>query len=170
MTILRRHHNSNFTIIPNAVLDDERLSIEDKGVLCYMLSRPPDWQVRLPQIAKHLNIGRDKCARIFRKLSDADYVKRVQKRNAGRWAATDYIVRDEPRQVDFLSNDATDVGAVRSVYTDARHELWGEGIPILESLGVRQARPLIGRWLRDTHDDCPTRPGRDPAGAGETGR
>lgn len=41
-------------------------------------------------------------------------------------------------------------------YTDARHELWGEGKPILLSLGVpeRQCGQLIGRWLKTTGDDA----------------
>jgi hypothetical protein len=42
-------------------------------------------------------------------------------------------------------------------YTDARHELWGEGKPILLSLGVpeRQCGQLIGKWLKATGDDAP---------------
>ncbi|KWV45896.1 hypothetical protein AS156_23065 [Bradyrhizobium macuxiense] len=42
------------------------------------------------------------------------------------------------------------------VYTDSRHELWGEGVPILISLGIadRQARSMIGSWLKSTKDDA----------------
>lgn len=42
------------------------------------------------------------------------------------------------------------------VYTDSRHELWGEGVPILISLGVvdKQARSMIGSWLKTTRDDA----------------
>lgn len=45
-------------------------------------------------------------------------------------------------------------GAAAPVYTDSKHELWGEGIPILESLGVKGARSIVGRWMRDTKDDA----------------
>ncbi len=38
--IIRRRCNRNFTVLPNAVLDDERLSAEAMGVLCYLRSRP----------------------------------------------------------------------------------------------------------------------------------
>ena len=50
---------------------------------------------------------------------------------------------------------ASDVGASQPTYADDRHELWGEGVLMLESLGVdqRQARSMIGRWLKDTRDD-----------------
>ena len=51
------------------------------------------------------------------------------------------------------------------VYTDARHELWGEGVKILVSLGVpeRQTRSMIGSWLKQTRDDAPTGARRDSA-------
>lgn len=50
---------------------------------------------------------------------------------------------------------ASDAGA-SPIYTDSKHELWGEGVPILVSLGVkdRDARSNIGRWLRDAKDDA----------------
>lgn len=42
------------------------------------------------------------------------------------------------------------------VYTDSRHELWGEGVPILISMGVSntQSRQMIGTWLKTMHDDA----------------
>lgn len=41
----------------------------------------------------------------------------------------------------------------RPVYTDSLHELWGEGIPILCQLGMKNsaARSNVGRWLK-VHD------------------
>lgn len=42
------------------------------------------------------------------------------------------------------------------VYTDSKHELWGEGVPILVSLGLpeRSARSNIGRWLKEAKEDA----------------
>lgn len=42
------------------------------------------------------------------------------------------------------------------VFTDAKHELWSEGPPILAGLGIREgrARQMIGRWMRDARDDA----------------
>lgn len=44
------------------------------------------------------------------------------------------------------------------VYTDSRHELWGEGTAILAQLGVpsKDSRPNIGRWLKAAKDDAQT--------------
>jgi hypothetical protein len=51
---------------------------------------------------------------------------------------------------------AVTVETPRSIYTDSRHELWGEAVPILGSLGIKekQARQMIGKWLRDCRDDA----------------
>jgi len=39
---------------------------------------------------------------------------------------------------------------------DPKQRLWGEGVPALLAMGVseKQARPIIGRWLRDCGDDA----------------
>lgn len=45
--------------------------------------------------------------------------------------------------------------AQKPIYRNAKHELWGEGVPILVQLGLseRRARENIGRWLRDAKDE-----------------
>jgi hypothetical protein len=42
------------------------------------------------------------------------------------------------------------------VYTDSKHELWGEGVPILIGLGLpeKRARQMIGMWLGQQRDDA----------------
>jgi uncharacterized protein YdaU (DUF1376 family) len=44
------------------------------------------------------------------------------------------------------------------VYSDARHELWGEGKRMLAELGIPNSRagPLIGQWVKEAGDDCPS--------------
>jgi predicted transcriptional regulator len=98
MTIVRREHRAHFTILPNAIFVDERLSIEAKGVLAYLLSRPNKWAVRLEQVGRILNVGRRKLQRVFRELISAGYVTREQRRIAGaqRFGQVDYVVRDVP--------------------------------------------------------------------------
>jgi uncharacterized protein YdaU (DUF1376 family) len=62
-----------------------------------------------------------------------------------------------PREDSEAYASAADAApAKHPVYTDSRHELWGEGIPILEQLGIseKSARSNIGRWLKDTADDA----------------
>jgi hypothetical protein len=97
MTVVRRHHESNFTIIPNRMMEDKRLSIEAKGLLCYLLSRPHDWTFKLSLIGPLLGIGRDKTERLFSELNQTGYVDRIQERTDGRWGPVEYVVFDEPQ-------------------------------------------------------------------------
>jgi hypothetical protein len=102
MTIIRRHHNSHFTVIPNAIFEDSRLSIEAKGALGYLLSRPHDWVVRLAHLGRVLGVGRDKMERIIGELIAAGYVLRGAQRRtqSQQWGAADYVVMDHPVRVD----------------------------------------------------------------------
>jgi hypothetical protein len=97
MSVVRRHHNSNYTVVPNAIFEDARLSIEAKGVLGYLLSRPHNWTVRLGHVAKTLEVGRDKMQRIFNELIEARYMFRDQRRGENQhWGEIEYVVFDEP--------------------------------------------------------------------------
>ena len=77
---------------------DERLSVEAKGVLGFLLSRPHAWQVRLEHIGRTLRVGRKKLQRIFRELISAGYVTRERQRilDGHRFGEMDYVVRDVP--------------------------------------------------------------------------
>jgi hypothetical protein len=115
--IIRREHNGNFTILPNAVANDQRLSIEAIGVMAYLLSRPPNWTIRHSQLQKACRVGRQKLQRIFRELIQAGYLDRDNDQPRDRhnqFTAYNYVARDVPRkdgvssspQVDFVQRDA----------------------------------------------------------------
>lgn len=112
MTVVKRHHNSDFTIIPNRALNDPRLSIDAKGLLCWLLSRPHDWAFKLALIGPLLDIGRDKTERLFRELIEAGYVDRIQERKDGRWAPLEYCVFDEPQSFALPKSGAAESTSV----------------------------------------------------------
>lgn len=95
--IVRRRHNSCFTIVPNSIWEDDRISIEAKGTLGYLLSRPDDWNVHLWQVGNTLNVGRERMQRIFRELIAADYVIKAeaQSRAGGSFSGFEYEVYDD---------------------------------------------------------------------------
>ena len=62
--ILKRRHTANFTTIGNGAFDDERLKLDELGILTWLLSRPENWEVRRPQLRKRFKIGRDALRRI----------------------------------------------------------------------------------------------------------
>lgn len=71
-------------------------------------------------------------------------------------AATQQRRKVEDKEYKESNSVPKGTGAGAPVYTDSRHELWGEAVPILVSLGVAEtlARRLIGSWLKSTKDDA----------------
>src|SRR5436189_4046597 len=99
MTVVRHKHTRNYTQIPNAILKDSKLSIEAKGLLLYMLSRPPGWKFYHWELQRTLGIGRQKFERIINELIAAGYVtrSRMQPRDANnRFLGYEYAVCDVP--------------------------------------------------------------------------
>lgn len=71
-------------------------------------------------------------------------------------AASQQRRKIEDTETKETDSEAKASGADAPVYTDSRHELWGEGVPILKSMGVseKDARGNIGRWLKTMRDDA----------------
>lgn len=89
--IIRRKHNSAFTIVPNAIASDERLSIGARWLMLYLLSKPDDWIIRAGDIMKVAGIGKNKAYSLVRECIDAGYIRREKQADG----YTNYEVRDE---------------------------------------------------------------------------
>jgi len=80
-TIIRTDKDSNYSIIDNYPINDDRLTFEARGVLNYLLSKPNTWQLSIKDIMKQGAIGRDKARRIIKELQTQGYIYR-QKQDA----------------------------------------------------------------------------------------
>ena len=86
-----------FTQVANSMLCDPTVSLKAKGLLAYMLSKPPEWIFNVRQIATQLLENKDTVARIILDLISAGYVSREDIRNdKGRIVQCDYTVRQSP--------------------------------------------------------------------------
>ena len=94
--IVRSSLKQNFSVLPNELLNDERLSADQLGLLAYLLSKPNDWQVRVKQLMNRFDIGRDKTRRILSTLEQYGYIQRDVVREEGKFSETRYIVKDSP--------------------------------------------------------------------------
>jgi hypothetical protein len=88
--IIRRRVNSNYTIIPNAIINDERLSIEARWLMGYLLSKPDDWTIRAGDIQKVGRIGRNAAYALVNECIAVGYIRRYKQRDGG----INYEVRD----------------------------------------------------------------------------
>jgi len=92
MRIHRSAHARGFTVLPNALLQDRRLTYTARGVLADLLSRPDGWQEDGKRMADSSPQGRMAVGRALRELTDAGYyrVDRVQQAD-GTWISEAHV-------------------------------------------------------------------------------
>lgn len=174
--IIRRQLTANYTAIPNDVLTDQRMSIEARWLLAYLLTKPHNWVVRIADIRKSGGIGRDKAYSLLKELCDIGYIKKVESREeGGTYTKVEYIVSDStkttydgqnqpfPDLPDTVNTELSNYGSLLSTDTlvtnvtrDARDRLWQEIPRISEVTGIpeKRLRPIIGKWLKILGDNA----------------
>lgn len=92
MRIHRSAHAHGFTVLPNALLQDRRLTYTARGILCDLLSRPDGWQEDGKRMADSSPQGRMAVGRALRELADAGYYKVVRIQQAdGTWISEAHV-------------------------------------------------------------------------------
>ena len=121
--IIRGNIRENFSVLPNDLMNDERLSADALGVLVYLLSKPTDWQVRVTELRRRFDIGRDKVYRILGSMEQYGYLVRESVKAEGAVATERASAekaeigksKDSKVSVDFKKS-SKDRNAVRSRY------------------------------------------------------
>jgi len=94
--IIKRRYTANFTTIGNALFEDERLAADEVGILAYLRSRPHDWEVRRPALARRWNMGRDAIKRVISNLVRTGWCIARKDRAPNGTFFMIYEIRDEP--------------------------------------------------------------------------
>ena len=94
-TIRRTKRTGNFTTVRNEYLQDVNLSWKAKGLITYIMSLPPDWQLNLSDLKNRSKDGRDATAAGLRELITNGYCQRCKVRgDVGTFVGCDYEVSD----------------------------------------------------------------------------
>jgi hypothetical protein len=98
MPIIRRRHRRNFTIVGNKLLNDKRLSSDERALMVDLLSRPDNWKIIPRAVAGRMHWGRDKTYRVLKSLIEKGYLTRVQDRDTWTrsFGPTVYTVYSDP--------------------------------------------------------------------------
>lgn len=100
-TIRRGARNARYTAVPNQIFEDQRLSMEARWLLGYLLSKPDGWVVRLGDIRKRGGCGRDKARAMVRELVEAGYAEKEDARkDDGKFNGLSLVIYDEPKSVE----------------------------------------------------------------------
>lgn len=99
--IMAIHHTKkerDYTVFDNEMLRNPNLSLKAKGLLAYMLSRPPDWAFSVRGLSASGKDGPDSVRAALQELEDAGYVKRERKREKGKYKKVEYEIYEKPIQ------------------------------------------------------------------------
>jgi hypothetical protein len=80
-----------FTMIPNALLADTSISWKAKGVISYLLGKPPHWKARTKDIENHGTGGETEIRSALRELRTAGYARLERHTEKGR--AVQFVLR-----------------------------------------------------------------------------
>lgn len=117
--IKRSKPTSNFTTIPNAILENKTISLKAKGLLIYILRLPPDWIINKTELHKGLKEGRDSVLSAFDELILAGYIHVERLRSAGQFDGFNYEVFDTPiSEKPFTEKPFTDFQEMEKPFTE----------------------------------------------------
>ena len=100
MPVIRTEKHSHYVAIRNETLEDTRLSWAARGLLAYLLTKPPSWEVHAQHLIQQGPAGRDAVYAILRELESAGYLTKEPSRQGGKYAGTDWVVWETPAGAD----------------------------------------------------------------------
>ena len=101
-----------YQIVSKTLLNDNRLSPAALGVMTYLIGRPPNWEIKIVQLAQHFKQSRDRIGTIFKELEKLGYARLVSVRLTGKTQFTgkQWEVFELPElNPDFRNNRKTTV-------------------------------------------------------------
>ena len=99
MSILKNRSLKNFSIIPNAIIIDKRLSANAFRIYCYLASRPDGWKVNNIDIKNQLDIkDKDTLTKYWKELLASGWLERTQEiSEGGKFTGLyNYTLREKP--------------------------------------------------------------------------
>lgn len=96
--IVRSRRSKHFTIVDNAVLEDERISFRAKGVLVFVLSKPDNWKISERHLARVGHEGVTAIRAALKELELAGYIERQRIKGEGGRFEWESVVFDTPQE------------------------------------------------------------------------
>jgi len=124
--IIKSRTTERFTTLPNEVIKSKDLSLEDKGLLSYLLSLPSDWVIYKQNLYNSLPDKKGSIDRSFKSLQKKGYILsvKVHDQKTGRFIGWNHVVYDIPAEVEKIQQSENP--------TSENTEI-GESAPILNT-------------------------------------
>jgi hypothetical protein len=99
--VRKGRREDGFTVVRNDLINHASMSIEARGLLIYLISRPDDWDLRVSDVRRFLGTagkpcGRDKGYNIIAELKRHHFVVMCDDVDGKHFAGVTYYVFEEP--------------------------------------------------------------------------
>lgn len=93
---IRRGKTKGFFTLYRDSAQDDRLSLEARGLFALMMSLPENWEYSVSGLAVKAGCGKDRIRRILGELQDVGYLLREQSHDSGgKFSGNVYVLQDE---------------------------------------------------------------------------
>lgn len=97
---LRIEKKRAFSAVPDDILTDQRLGLDARCALAYMVGRPDGWDYYVTQIQRALGISEARWVRMRKELEGAGYYRQRKVRTAAGRIGWEIVVSDTPEEPD----------------------------------------------------------------------
>lgn len=93
---IRSGRKKGFVVLYRTVAQDQRLTLEARGLFALMMSLPDDWEYTVSGLAIKAGCGREKVRRLLKELQTVGYLIREQSHDSGgKFGGNTYVLQDE---------------------------------------------------------------------------
>jgi hypothetical protein len=153
--IVKSKSTERFTTLPNELIKSNTLSLDEKGLLSYLLSLPSDWVIYRKNLYNNLPDKPGTIDRAFKGLQEKGYVIsiKVNDKSTGRFIGWNHIVYDIPTDPDNYrpqktpTSEITDLG--KSAYIQKTNVLQNKDIIQIKELEfiTEEWKKLWSEWM-----------------------
>lgn len=108
--IIKSRSSEKFVTLENKLVQSTELTLEEKGLLAYLLSLPSDWVLYKKNLHEKLNESKGTVDRVFKSLQEKGYIISVRVHDkTGAFTGWNHVVYDSPYRDSPTSTNA-DIG------------------------------------------------------------
>lgn len=150
MSIIRTNRKTDFTVIPNAVINDADLSGDELGLLVFLLSKPADWWITIDSLKSTQRFGsHGKLVVSLKKLRALGYAH-LKRLRSGK---TEWVITDERGTQDVAPHSEN-----QNVVTEPHSENPHSENPNSENRNVLQKKDLNKELSETKNGEIPPLP------------
>ncbi|MCQ2081686.1 MAG: hypothetical protein MJZ11_08500 [Lachnospiraceae bacterium] len=106
MVFHKENRPNGFTTISNTILRDKTISARSKGLFCYLMSLPPDWELHISTLSSNFTEGRDAINNALKELTEHKYLEKFTEVNGNLKGRVHFTIHEEPQLTENGSTDS----------------------------------------------------------------